>query len=82
MNVLRFFISPGSGQPEDEGAAVARRRPLVLLAREVFAEYFAILRWGGEAQGEGRAQAVGLEVRWRLRSSQSTLPSPGGASVE
>ncbi|KXZ52995.1 hypothetical protein GPECTOR_8g365 [Gonium pectorale] len=42
VNVVRFFLPEGS--EESPESAAAKRKPLVALSRELFAEYFAIVR--------------------------------------
>ncbi len=44
MNVLRFFLPEGSEDSPE--AAAAKRKPLVALSRDLFVEYFNIVRWG------------------------------------
>ncbi|EFJ51819.1 hypothetical protein VOLCADRAFT_120427 [Volvox carteri f. nagariensis] len=42
VNVIRFFLPEGSEDSPE--AAAAKRKPLVTLSRELFAEYFGIVR--------------------------------------
>ncbi|KAG2450988.1 hypothetical protein HYH02_004260 [Chlamydomonas schloesseri] len=42
VNVIRFFLPEGSEDSPE--AAAAKRKPLVALSRELFAEYFGIVR--------------------------------------
>ncbi|GFR51170.1 hypothetical protein Agub_g13528, partial [Astrephomene gubernaculifera] len=42
VNVIRFFLPEGAEDSPE--AAASRRKPLVALSRELFAEYFAIVR--------------------------------------
>ncbi|KXZ52998.1 hypothetical protein GPECTOR_8g368 [Gonium pectorale] len=79
VNVVRFFLPEGS--EESPESAPAKRKPLVALSRELFAEYFAIVRRVVTDAAKAGVLRGSLLREARAEAAGAAAPQPAGGAA-